>query len=129
MRLHQIPEEEPQPVLVRICSVCRLPWDEHLALSVDSYDEDDGEALYFPVTLNVCVYLLRHQYDGAEGQPGPPGPAGMSGPMGAPGPPGPPGPLGHVGHVREITFSSDGTTEYTVGAIESEIKGTWRHGS
>jgi hypothetical protein len=56
--------------MTTVCSVCKEPWDVHLAMIDEEYDE---------VTVEQCIQALKTRN---RGPAGPPGPVGA---MGAPG--------------------------------------------
>lgn len=90
-----IPEPVPEPVRTRVCSICDLPWSEHLERAKDRvkslmYDPDTAEldteeraALLNSLSMSVvndCVPLLKKANRGPEGPPGLTGPMGNNPP-------------------------------------------------
>jgi hypothetical protein len=73
----------PVPIEVQICSLCRLPWPDHLTKAEirvwAHFDEEDDElpdVTDVDVTPFDCIAVLREKGEGPMGPPGPPGPMG-----------------------------------------------------
>lgn len=75
---------QPEPVELRVCTVCAEPWHLHLAFAHYRLfaDEEEGwnlEATDSDVTTEDCVRALRKRNQGPSGPPGPMGPMGPRG--------------------------------------------------
>lgn len=80
-----LPLPVPEPVVMRVCSVCREPWTRHESTARARWwaEQDDDVPEPAPAELAVdlrdCVAALQVANAGPPGPQGPTGPQGISG--------------------------------------------------